>query len=306
MSLKKYIIGIEGGGTKSTCGLFSLNGKILVKENGLAINPNDVGFDIASNRIINLIKKCILQKNILFDDLFAISIGSSGCGNLMNQLLMKKKIKEKIGRNVPKIFVTSDAEISLYREFQNDYGIIAICGTGSIIFGKTNDNKIVRSGGFGKILGDYGSAYTISIDVLKKMMDEIDRKKIDLQLVKLVMKFFKTKSMINVPSLISKNKNDIQHLVKPILSLAKDGNQICKNILNYHLKNFLAQILLMRKTFFQTKKIKIVFKGSLLENNNYFSNHIKNKVMETNKFILYKSSKDNILGAFYLAKNKLR
>jgi N-acetylglucosamine kinase-like BadF-type ATPase len=64
-----------------------------------------------------------------------------------------------------KICLDSDIFVALRASSGN---CVAICGTGSIVIGENSLNKLIVKGGWGHILGDEGSAYSIALSSLKK------------------------------------------------------------------------------------------------------------------------------------------
>jgi N-acetylglucosamine kinase len=65
------------------------------------------------------------------------------------------------------LIVTTDAAIALSGATATGQGIAAIAGTGSIVFGRNAEGRRARSGGWGYIFGDEGSAFDIARQVLR-------------------------------------------------------------------------------------------------------------------------------------------
>jgi N-acetylglucosamine kinase-like BadF-type ATPase len=53
-------------------------------------------------------------------------------------------------------------------------GVLVIAGTGSICYGRNRNGLEARSGGWGPLFGDQGSAYAIGVDGLRAIAAEID------------------------------------------------------------------------------------------------------------------------------------
>ena len=63
--------------------------------------------------------------------------------------------------------------------FPNEAGCILIAGTGSIIYGKDENGNIYRVGGFGRLLGDEGSGFSIGrkgLQAAAKYFDGVEMK----------------------------------------------------------------------------------------------------------------------------------
>jgi N-acetylglucosamine kinase-like BadF-type ATPase len=57
--------------------------------------------------------------------------------------------------------VVSDAEILLMAGAASGPALALICGTGSIVYGRTVTGELIRAGGWGYLFGDEGSGYAI-------------------------------------------------------------------------------------------------------------------------------------------------
>ncbi len=63
--------------------------------------------------------------------------------------------------------VVSDVEAAFQDAFGDGAGILLISGTGSIAYGRTEDSRWARAGGWGALLGDEGSGYAIGLAALR-------------------------------------------------------------------------------------------------------------------------------------------
>lgn len=70
--------------------------------------------------------------------------------------------------------VVSDAEILLMAGAASGPALALICGTGSIVYGRTVTGELIRAGGWGYLFGDEGSGYAISIAALRAVMQAYD------------------------------------------------------------------------------------------------------------------------------------
>jgi len=185
----KYLIGFDCGATKTECALTDINGKIIYTATGGAANFLVTGTDGTSKIILSLLKDCIRKSNISYSDIEKIVIGAAGAG--------RKKDAEKLESSLVEIFsadgikikslkVVSDAQIALKGAFPNEAGCILIAGTGSIIYGKDEKGNIYRAGGFGRLLGDEGSGYSIGRKGLQAAAKYFDGRGKETLIVKLI------------------------------------------------------------------------------------------------------------------------
>ena len=66
--------------------------------------------------------------------------------------------------------VVSDAQGALTGAHGGGPGLIAISGTGSIVLGRDESGREARAGGWGPLLGDEGSGYSIGLEALRAIL----------------------------------------------------------------------------------------------------------------------------------------
>jgi len=71
--------------------------------------------------------------------------------------------------------VEHDAPVALAGAVQTLPAVVVIAGTGSVAYGKSADGLSVRTGGWGYLFGDAGSAFAVARDALAHAMAEDDR-----------------------------------------------------------------------------------------------------------------------------------
>ncbi|MBN1150890.1 hypothetical protein JXA84_06705 [candidate division WOR-3 bacterium] len=72
--------------------------------------------------------------------------------------------------------VVNDALAAYYGAFDGHQNILAISGTGSIAISVDSGGNLLRTGGWGPLLGDEGSGFWIGREILKKIADFHDKK----------------------------------------------------------------------------------------------------------------------------------
>ena len=145
----KYILGVDGGGTKTEAIAYDLEGNILSK--GLSSFGNLL---INTEKALENIKDAITQctKELKINECIHIYLGIAGVSAGDNKEKVKKYIVENFNC---KTTVVNDAELALSALLKGKDGFLTIAGTGSICIGHYK-NKKVRVGGWGHILGDEG------------------------------------------------------------------------------------------------------------------------------------------------------
>ena len=219
-----YIIGVDGGGTKTEAVAYDLDGNILKTSlKGFANLLNDK--EEALKNIHDSIKEITDQYGT--EDLKGLYLGIAGSESGDNA----KFIKEVADKFYKDSLVMNDGELALKAMLEGEDGILTIAGTGSISFG-INGDKSVRCGGWGHLLGDEGSAYKISIEAIKRMIFENDNNLEKSELTKKAMEYLKIENIDEViPFVYSSTKDEVAKLAPVVSILAEDGDEISISIM---------------------------------------------------------------------------
>jgi N-acetylglucosamine kinase-like BadF-type ATPase len=221
----KYVIGVDGGGTKTEASAYNSNGKIMLTSiKGFANLLNNQ--EIALDNIVSSIKEIIDRFGT--SELSGVYLGIAGSEVGENTKIISEKIKSELKIDA---VVMNDAEIALKAMLKGKDGILTIAGTGSIAFG-INQNVTSRCGGWGNLLGDEGSGYRISIDAIKRMIFEEEHSIPKSELTKKIMDKLEIKSVDQVTNFVySSTKDDIASLTTIVARLGETGDEIASEIL---------------------------------------------------------------------------
>lgn len=297
----KYIIGVDGGGTKTEAIAYSQEGKELGR--GYAGFGNVLlGFQEAYENIELSLKNCIKSVEGVYHeaDCAFIYLGLAGIevGNA------KAKIQKALEDNlhVP-IKAVNDAEIALAALLKGEDGILTISGTGSISYG-LHKGIVGRAGGWGHLLGDEGSGYNIAIKGFKNMIME---EEYNLPYSSLTTAFMNKLGINNVEDIssfiYSSNKGEIAAFVPIVVSQAEAGDEIAKGILLQAGKDLALMTYILYKKLNFNDEVFVGIKGSILTKVNIvrssFEEALKSKL---GGFTIVEEEVSPAKGAFYLAK----
>jgi len=150
----RYMLAIDGGGTKTEVVVATETGEIISRSYSGPSNWTTTPRKIAQENMIEGIESALKQVPGIKIDL--ITAGVAGAARKEWEL---KEFLESL--NIAKeVMVTTDAHIALVGALLGMEGIIVIAGTGSISYGRRDDRER-RTGGWGYLLGDEGSAYDV-------------------------------------------------------------------------------------------------------------------------------------------------
>jgi N-acetylglucosamine kinase-like BadF-type ATPase len=178
-----YILGVDGGGTKTLALLGDLDGNVLARGLSGSSNTNGVGFDAACSALERAIS---IARKDHGGEISAMCLGLAGAGRKEDI----EQFQNWAVRTFPKtpVKVLSDAEVLLAAGVASGPALALICGTGSIVYGRTITGELIRAGGWGYLFGDEGSGYAIGSAALRAVMQAYDGRGSKTLLSKLVLK----------------------------------------------------------------------------------------------------------------------
>jgi N-acetylglucosamine kinase-like BadF-type ATPase len=301
----KYLIGIDGGGTKTDSAIADLSGKIIHQTTGKPSNFLVVGIEQAVENIFSLIEENLFKLEGDFSDVKQIVIGVAGAGREEDAQLLEKSFKdysEEQRVHFKGVKVVSDAHVALEGAFPNSSGCILIAGTGSILFGKDEKGKVHRVGGFGRLIGDEGSGYSIGRKALNAVTKEIDGRGEWTLITELLNNKIDPSVSDELINIVYKEKLDVASVAKIVIMAAEEGDEIANKILS----DETDELVLYIKAFLDkipSGKLNISFSGSLIDNKNFYSDLLKKKIKENLPMVkIIKPASSPVQGAILFAK----
>ena len=279
----KYIIGVDGGGTKTEAVAYDLNGNLLSRSisgyGNILINEEK-----ALNNIKESIEKCTKGLNKSECVYIYAGIAGSTAGN------GKEIIKEYI----------QDADLALSALLKGKDGFLTIAGTGSICIGKIS-GKSIRAGGWGHLLGDEGSGYYIGIQALKSIAYEKDNGQLKSEFTDRILNKLGCKRELDIINFIyNTDKAHVAAIVKLVIQLAKENDSTATQILINAGEELGEMTLRAIKQSGLKENIKIGISGNIIRKIEIVkANFIKYLDMNLGNYSIYDEDISPTLGAYY-------
>ncbi len=171
MELKAmFFLGIDGGGTKTTCLVIDENQNEIFRTVGSSINFYSEGLVNARKNMSDMLK--IIEESTGISRFDGVCVGSSALFGRADE-----KTKSDFCDGIfdcEKIIMDSDLFIALKASEKKNAAVV-IAGTGSMAAGTDRDGNIITKGGYGYILGDEGSGYRIALDGIREGVRSLDK-----------------------------------------------------------------------------------------------------------------------------------
>ncbi|MDQ7795996.1 MAG: BadF/BadG/BcrA/BcrD ATPase family protein [Spirochaetia bacterium] len=188
---EQWIFGIDGGGTSTRLRIESLEGSLLFQSEGPSLNPRSAGWDGSQRTLVQLFSEMYEQTGLVPDSCLSGFAGVAGIDRAEDTGTMLGLIRNaaRLGPDTA-LEVKNDSIPALAGAFGELRGILLIAGTGSIAVGANGAGRIIRSGGWGHILGDEGSAYWVGLRALNAAIRFHDRRGPQTDLLGSALAFF--------------------------------------------------------------------------------------------------------------------
>ncbi len=164
-----YFLGIDGGGTKTTCLVCDDALNEICRTVGSSVNFYSEGLENARKNMSEMLAAIEESTGITHFD--GVCVGSSALFGRADEKT-KKDFCDGIF-NSDRIIMDSDLFIALKATGKKNTAVV-IAGTGSMAAGFNAEGEIITKGGYGYVLGDEGSGYRIALDGIREAVRALD------------------------------------------------------------------------------------------------------------------------------------
>lgn len=296
----KYIC-VDAGGTKTKFVLYSEEGNILDQEILPSCHFMRVGYE-GMTEILEEGFKILKERNAEKDQDFMLSMGLAGYGR---EEIIRENIEIAIrGAFKNELYVLkNDIETAIEGAFLGEDGIMLIAGTGSIAFSRYQ-GQMKRSGGWGYLFGDEGSAYWLAKRMLEVFSKEEDGRLTKTQMYDLVMERL---SLLHGHDLITyvretlgDRREDIAKLAKILYEAAEMGDPEALKIYDEGAKELAGLVIAAGKD--TEGKIEVAVFGGVFEAKELILESLRKYLPD--RFLLITPKAPPEYGAFLLAKKQ--
>ncbi|NLK08631.1 MAG: hypothetical protein GX316_08025 [Firmicutes bacterium] len=276
----KYIIGVDGGGTRTRALLADAAGTVLGMGFDKASNCQTVGLENACRAITNAVAeavnqaktRCFVTDADLNRGLVAV-LGLAGADRPSDKNQLAKSLTVLFPFTVTKLVIKNDAQIALAGAVANKPGVVLIAGTGSIAFGKDGSGHEARSGGWGPILGDEGSGYAIGTAALRAVLMYYDGRGRRTSLTRELLSKFNIKHPEAFVPLVYQGplqRSEIAALAGLVLEEADSGDKVSQTIVRTAAAQLVELVsAVIRRLEWDEHSIPVAGSGGLLQPGNF-------------------------------------
>jgi N-acetylmuramic acid 6-phosphate etherase len=213
--VSERILGVEGGGTKTSW--------VLAEQDGAALHLIDQGKLPPSNfRLISAERLAAIFRQMP-QQAERVGLFLAGCATEED----RSGLRNLCARIWPaaKIIVGSDRDSGLAAALGRADGIAVNAGTGASVTGRRGD-RIEKAGGWGHILGDAGGGYSLALQALRFILREYDLHRGEAQFTATILRALNLNSRDDLVRWAQvADKNEVAGLAPVVLDCAMNGDE---------------------------------------------------------------------------------
>jgi N-acetylglucosamine kinase-like BadF-type ATPase len=156
------VIGLDAGGTKTACALARADDSaVLGRGVGGPGNIHAAGAERVAASLADAVREAFQDAGLMPGPVAAVALGAAGAARPDDQAAVERLLRA--AAPAERYAVTNDGAIALRAAVPVGPGVLIVAGTGSIGYGRTTGGDEVRTGGWGYLLGDEGSAFAVGL-----------------------------------------------------------------------------------------------------------------------------------------------
>lgn len=296
--------GIDGGGTHGRITVIDESNCVLYKGDGECLNMHAANKTDVQKNLSLLINAMFSSLQAKPQDFSAGCFAGAGIATENEKQFFQDFFCDSLSFSCP-LFLCNDSISALVGGLEKTEGFILISGTGSIAAALTQDGTMVRTGGWGHILGDEGSGYWIGCQGLIRGIHAAEGREKETSLSQCIKSFYSVDSYRDLFPFVytSFNKANIARFAKIVFEQAVAGDSVSKEILDEAENHLVTLCAGVYKQIGDIPTKEMVFSGGILEHEPAFCENIKQKILRFIPEMNFAQRKnDPAFGACLLAK----
>jgi N-acetylglucosamine kinase-like BadF-type ATPase len=228
-----YVLGVDGGGTKTRAVVADSRGRVLGEGNAGPSNPLRVGVNDSAKAVREAVERACLDAGVRRQDLSAAEVGLAGGKREDIRERMRAALSAELG--IESLEVVTDADIALYGATEGKPGLVVIAGTGSICCGVNARGRRACAGGWGPVAGDEGSGSWIARRALQSVARASDGRGRKTSLTEAAREYFKVERAEDLSTAVyapNMTNNRIAGFGRHVIDAAKRRDPVAREILD--------------------------------------------------------------------------
>lgn len=244
--MAEYIIGIDGGGSKTDFLLCDRQLNELGRRFAGRSNPNDIGTDAVAALIKENIIALLSENGVSCDEVEAAFAGIAGASSADNAKRLTDALKSVLPN--AKAEALHDGINVLYGAFPYEDGVSIICGTGSSCFVKKG-SQIIRIGGYGSF-DLTGNGYEIGRAGLAHALKTVDGRAEAGIMEELIAERLGSDFLPALDKMLLMTKNELASFAPLVFEAADRGDKAALSIIDENM-DYIAGLINRAGAYFE-------------------------------------------------------
>ena len=256
----RWYLGVDGGGSKTLAIIVDQQGR--ERGSGLAGSANyaTIGLAEAVQNICSAVMQA--KKAAGIEVLSKAWLGLAGVDRPTDAAYLHPYLSS-LAMHVK---ITNDSELIL-SACPNAVGIALIAGTGSIAIGQDGYGKVVRTGGWGYLIGDEGSGYTLATRALQMAVQAVDGRGQSTLLLPAILQHWQLARADDLLDVVynQHEKGRIARLSRCVLEVASQGDEVAQQMVEQGALDLAAHVYAVyRQLDLSGQPLTLALSGGLL------------------------------------------
>jgi glucosamine kinase len=224
-----FVVGIDGGGTQTTVALADLRGREILRREGPPGIVDPRRPETAAEVVAEVVRGTMREAG-LRPPAASLCAGLAGVAFSAQRDAVLEELK---GLGLAELVrVVDDGKIALQGALGSTPGILLIAGTGSVAYGRGEDGRTARCGGWGMTVGDEGSGYWIGRGAVRAALQAADGRGPPTRLLADLLDELRLPGPAAVPPWVGRaEKRDLGALVPLVVRAAQSGDGVAATLL---------------------------------------------------------------------------
>lgn len=299
-----YILGIDGGGTRTTGIVADEHGNVHMHAVTGRSNPNTLQQAEFEEVICGLVQELKRQNNAIFTQVSVCFAGIAGVGESGRDAEVAALLARELSAGT-KVIVRNDAFNALYSGTLGEPGIVQIAGTGAVTLGINENGDVARSGGWGYLFDDEGSGFYLGNEALKAVFRFYDDRGPATSLTERLTDYF---DVVRVPDIIGKvygqehPRSIIAPLSRFVVQEARAGDIVSTGIIEKACSEMMQSIeACHRRLFDKNQPTAIVLSGGVFTDAELFTERFRELASDSIPNAVFQSAQVPPVGGAVLA-----
>ena len=232
--MKRYVLGIDGGGTKTQALIVDEEGYVQGWGIGGPSNYDDVGMEKAKAGVgeaVHMARQRASLPGTPFDSVF---LGMAGVVSEKDRAVIHTIAQQLNLAGDQNIDVDHDCRIALAGGLSGRPGIVLIAGTGSSCYGQNTAGESWLAGGWGHLISDEGSGYWLGIQAMRCATASHDgrRHSILKELVQDHLQLTEMRDIMHRLYVMGMSRAEVASLAPLVIRAAREGDQVALDLLD--------------------------------------------------------------------------